>query len=119
MYLLEIDCKQNRLHLTLSEQFNALEAELLLEETHQRIQEIEPGFSVLCDLTTLSEFAPEARTHFRQLMDLFNNRGARKIIRVIPDPLNNFGLTIMSHFHFSDNVHLISCNTLKEALDHL
>ncbi|MDF7824412.1 hypothetical protein P4B35_10345 [Pontiellaceae bacterium B12227] len=119
MYLLEIDRKHNRIHLMMSEHFDAPQAESLLADAQARAEEMETGFHVLCDLTTLEEFDPEAKTIFRRFMDLMNQRGAHKIIRIIPDPLDNFGLTVMSYFHYDDSVHIITCKTLKEALTHL
>ncbi|MDF7798391.1 hypothetical protein P4C99_02900 [Pontiellaceae bacterium B1224] len=119
MYLLEIDRVQNRLHLMMSERFDAPQAESLLEEAQNRTLEMEDGFHVLCDLTTLEEFDPEAKAIFRRFMDLMNRCGAHKIIRIIPNPLNNFGLTVMSVFHYDDSVKIITCRTLKEALTHL
>lgn len=119
MYLLEIDHAQNRLHLMMSERFDAPQAESLLNEAQNRTQEMNDGFHVLCDLTTLEEFDPAAKAVFRRFMDLINKNGAHKIIRIIPDPLNNFGLTVMSIFHYDDSVRIITCKTLKEALTHL
>lgn len=119
MYLLEIDHKHNRIHLMMSERFDAPQAESLLVDAQTRAEEMKAGFHVLCDLTTLEEFDPDAKATFRRFMDLMNRSGARKIIRIIPDPLDNFGLTVMSIFHYDDSVHIINCKTLKEALTHL
>ncbi|VGO15834.1 hypothetical protein PDESU_04421 [Pontiella desulfatans] len=119
MYLLEIDQTHNRTHLTLSDHFDESEAKSLLDEFQQRIGELKPDFHVLCDLTTLDEFESEARTHFRELMDYFNGNGVRKIIRITSKPLHDFGLTVMSHFHYGNDVHVITCETFKEAQKHL
>lgn len=119
MYLLEIDREHNRIHITLSERFDELQAKALLDELGQRLAELEQDFQVLCDLTTLAEFDQSARVHFRDVMDLCNKSGVQKIIRIIPNPLDNFGLTVMSYFHYDGNVQVLTCKSFNEALKHL
>jgi anti-anti-sigma regulatory factor len=119
MYLVEIDHERNRIHITLSERFDEGEAKALLAELRSRFEELEKDFHVLCDLTTLEHFDRAARRQFKRVMDLCNEGGVRKIIRIIPDPLDNFGLTVMSHFHYDNGVQIINCRNIKEALKHL
>lgn len=52
-------------------------------------------------------------------MDLCNENGVAKIIRIIPDPLNNFGLTLMAHIHYDSHIPVLTCKTLQEASKHL
>lgn len=119
MYLLEIDRTQNRIHITLSDRFDELQAKSLLDEIQLRFEELEQDFHVLCDLTTLEEFDRSARSYFRAVMDSCNKAGVRRIIRIIPSPLNNWGLTIMSHIHYDSDISVINCKTLQEASKHL
>lgn len=119
MYLLEIDRTLNRIHLTLSDQFDEPQAAALLDKIQLRLGELEQDFYVLCDLTSLKEFSPSARSNFRAVMDLCNEAGVRKIIRIIPDPLDNFGLTIMSYIHYDSGIPVVTCKTMEEACRHL
>lgn len=119
MYLLEIDRAKNRIHITLSDRFDEPQAIAMLDELRLRFGELEQDFHVLCDLTTLEEFHHAARRHFRDVMDLCNEGGVRKIIRIIPNPLDNFGLSIMAHFHYDDKIPVITCKDLTEALKYL
>lgn len=118
MYLFNIDQMRNRLHITLSGKFDERQAEKLSAELMMRIHELSEGFHILCDLTGLEKFDRSARKHYRNFMDLCRKSGVRKVIRIIPDPRNNFGLTVMSHFHYK-NIPVISCHNLDEALKHL
>lgn len=119
MYLLEIDHKNNRVHLTLSERFDEAQAHSLLRELRQRFEELGEDFHVLCDMTSLTEFEHSARPHFRAMMDVCNEGGVKKIIRILPNPLHDFGLTVMSHFHYGNGVQIVTCKTFDEALKHL
>ena len=52
------------------------------------------------------------------LSGICRESGVCKVIRIIPDSLNNYGLTIMSYFHYK-NVPVVTCPNLQEALIHL
>ena len=119
MYLLGIDRTRNRVHITLSDRFDESQAKALSDELRSRFNELEPGFYILCDLTTLEEFDPSAAKHYEAMMDLCNKSGVFKIIRIVPDPVRNFGLTVMSYFHYDREIPVITCSSFQEALEHL
>ena len=102
MYLLEIDPIHNRLHITLSGHFDERQADKLCADLILRLHELQDGFHILNDLSDLEKFDHAAKKHYRKIMDLCQESGVRKVIRILPDALNNFGLTIMSHFHYRD-----------------
>jgi hypothetical protein len=118
MYLLHIDQLHNRMQITLSGTFEERQAEKLNAEVMVRIHELTEGFHILCDLTGLKQFDRSARKHYRNFMDLCRESGVRKVVRIVPDSLNNFGLTIMSYFHYK-NIPVVTCHDLEEALKHL
>jgi hypothetical protein len=119
MYLLGIDRTQNRIHITLLDRIDELQAKALLEEARTRLEELVPRFHVLCDLTALEELDHSAVKHFEAMMDLYNEYGVCKVIRIIPNPLQNFGFTIMSQFHYDREIPIITCSNFQEALAHL
>ncbi len=118
MYLLQIDQQHNRLNIRLSGVFDDRQAEKLSADLMLRLHELTEGFHVLCDLTGLEKFDRPAKKHYRNFMDLCRKSGVRKVIRILPESQDNFGLTIMSHFHYR-NIPVITCNNLDEALKHL
>jgi hypothetical protein len=118
MYLLQIDQLHNRLHVILFGQFEERQASKLSAELMMRITELREGFHVLCDVTSLEKFDHSARKHYSTIMDLCRKSGVRKVIRIVPDSQDNFGLTIMSYFHYK-NIPVITCRDLEEALKHL
>ena len=118
MYLLQIDQLHNRLYLRLAGVFDERQSEKLAADLMMRMNELKDGFHVLCDLSGLERFDRAARKHYRNFMDLCRTNGVRKVIRVIPDEHENFGLTIMSCFHY-ENIPVISCSNFTDALEHL
>ena len=118
MYLLQIDPIHNRLNIRLSGNFDERQAAKLNADLMLRVNELMEGFHVLCDLTGLVKFERSARKHYSHFMDLCGKSGARKVIRILPDSHENFGLTIMSHFHYK-NIPVVTCDNFDEALKHL
>ncbi|WP_372808350.1 hypothetical protein [Pontiella sp.] len=118
MYLLEVDSVRHRVHVTLAGTFCETDAQALLDELTERLAELKADFHVLCDLTALEDFEKAARPHYRAVMELCSHSGARKVIRIIPDPLDNFGVTIMSHIHYDSTIPIINCKSMNEARKH-
>lgn len=118
MYLLHIDHVIGRLHVILSGIFDDRQAEALRSELAQRIHELPGKFHVLCDVSSLEKFDRSARKNYRTVMDMLAAAGVHKVVRIVPDVHHNFGLTVMSHFHYAD-IPVITCRSFDEALRHL
>ena len=41
--------------------------------------------------------------------------GVAEVVRVIPDPQKDIGLNILSVFHYSRRVRIVTCESLAEA----
>ena len=119
MYLFEIDRTHNRMHIMLTDHFTESEAVELLEKCKARIDEINPDYHILCDLTSLETFEYQAKLIYTQVMDLCNATGAKKVIRIFADPMETFGMSIMSTFHYNDDVEIVSTDSFTRALKHL
>ena len=119
MYQVEIDRSLNRLHLTLARCFDKEQAEFLLEELEIRIGGLREGFEILTDLRNLKFVEDAARPFIKRSMDLCNRSGVGKIVRVVNNPLRDFGLKIMSIFHYKRNIPVITCSSLDEAQESL
>ena len=115
---MQIDSMHNRLHITLAGAFDERQADTLCAELMMRLHELQDGFHILCDLSGVEKFDRAAKRHYRKLMDVCRESGVRKVIRIIPDSMDNYGLTIMSHFHYK-NVSVVTCPNFQEALIHL
>ena len=90
-----------------------------LQDLYRVIKNILPnfygGFKIITDLSLLDNMYLDAHFALEEIMDLCNDHGVSKIIRVIPDPSKDIGFNLMSIFHYSKDVHMHSCQTFKEA----
>jgi hypothetical protein len=75
----------------------------------------QPGFKVLTDFTLAEGLDLEGKGAVERTMDLINSRGVSEIIRVIPDPTVDIGFNIMSAFHYSKEVKVLTVPTRLEA----
>jgi len=94
-----------------------------MEETHKSVPEIpvalaslSAGFRALVDLTNLVSMDVACAPDIERVMDLCQQKGVAEIVRVIPNPKQDIGLQIMSHFHYGPAVRIVTCNTLTEAM---
>jgi hypothetical protein len=62
---------------------------------------------------------PKCVPFIRRNMDLCNQTGVSKVVRVIPDPHKDVGLNILSLFHYRHNLPIVTCETLQEAMAEL
>ena len=79
------------------------------------LSDLQPGFRLLTDLSGLEAMDLECVPHLERIMDLCDHRGVGMVVRVIPDPHKDIGLNIMSLFHYSRRVRIVTCQTLEEA----
>jgi hypothetical protein len=93
----------------------AEECEKGLEQLQAGLAKLETGFRVLVDLTALESMDVKCAPFVEKAMDLCNEKGASTVVRVIPDPHRDIGMTIMSIFHYRGDVRIFTCQTLAEA----
>ena len=83
------------------------------------IAEMPAGFRLLANLSGLEAMDPECEAELGRTMDLCNQHGVGLIVRVIPDPSKDIGLSILSVFHYPQQPRTINCQNLAEALREL
>ena len=93
----------------------AQETERGLEQIRSGLAKLQRGFRLLADLSELQSMDIACAPFIEKAMDLFNEKGASMVVRVIPDPHRDIGLQIMSIFHYRGDVQIITCQTLPEA----
>lgn len=89
------------------------------DELKAVVAELPAGFRLLADLSQVEFMAPECMTEVGRAMELIGQHGVSLIVRVIPDPAKDFGLNILSIFHYPRHPRTITCHCLAEALRQL
>jgi len=93
----------------------AEETEKGLEQIRNGLAKLQSGFRLLADLSELESMDVACAPFIEQSMDMFNEKGASMVVRVIPDPRRDIGLQIMSIFHYRGDVQILTCETLAQA----
>ncbi|MGA2138255.1 MAG: hypothetical protein ABSH14_05275 [Verrucomicrobiia bacterium] len=115
MITIEIDATRNLLAMKYGGRVEAGEMRRHLGEVRAAVGSMPPGFRMLVDLTNLESMTTTCAPYIDQVMDLCNEKGVTKVVRVVPDSKKDIGLGIMSHFHYNRDVHIITCETADEA----
>jgi hypothetical protein len=119
MFKVESDKAKNFLAISFSGKVGPEEAERSAKEVERHISDVRPGFSLLTDLSGLQEMDVACAPFLRLSMDLFSKHGIGKVIRIIPDPSKDIGLTIMSRFHYPHDIPIVTYATVAEAMSEM
>jgi len=77
---------------------------------------LKAGFKLLSDFTAVESFEISCAPDVEVAMDLLNEAGVVKVVRVIAHPKQDIGLSIMSLFHYRRCVSIVTCETMEEGL---
>ena len=103
------------LQIAFSEKVTPQEAEEWMHRAFAALDDMQPGFRLLADLSTLESMDVACAPFIAKVMDRRNDRGIKKVIRVIPNPSKDIGLKIMSAFHYDRHVRILTFDKLAEG----
>lgn len=109
------DSKRNIVTVELEGNVDGTQAERFLSDIHQVLPKCGKGFTLLTDLSGVKHMDAGVKEAVKKGMDLFNERGVTRILRVIPDPAQDIGFSIMSLFHYSKTVKFVTVQSREEA----
>lgn len=115
MTSVEVDEKKQLLVIRYSGTVTPDETESGLGQSRTGLARLSPGYRVLVDLTDLESMDVKCAPYIEKMMDLCNETGVSTVVRIIPDPHRDIGMTIMSVFHYRGDVRIITCETLGQA----
>lgn len=110
------DIPGNLLRIRYSRHVEPNEAKANLDRVKLLLAEFRPGFQLLADLTDLESMDLGCAPHLKRAMDLCNQKGVARVVRVIPDPQKDIGLNIMSVFHYRHSIPIVTHETLEQAM---
>jgi anti-anti-sigma regulatory factor len=116
MYQVGVDKSKNLLKITYAQHVGAEDTKRVEEAIPPLMDDVQPGFRLLTDLSSLESMDLACVPYIRRMMDLCNKKGVELVVRVIPDPQKDIGLNILSLFHYRRRVRIVTCPTLEEAM---
>ena len=119
MFLITANKPQRLLRLDYVQRVSPAELAGAYNELKAVVAELPPGFRVLADLSQVEFMEPECMTELGRAMELIDQHGVSLIVRVIPDPAKDIGLSILSVFHYPRHPRSMTCQNLAEALRQL
>ena len=119
MFQVEADTTLNVLKVSYSQEVDRAQVKQCREQVEMLLRELRPGFQVLADLSRLDWMEHACAPEIGGIMDLCQKNGVSKVIRVIPDPHKDIGFTVMSLFHYAQDVVILTCETLPAAMERL
>jgi hypothetical protein len=85
------------------------------EEVATLLADLPAGFRLLTDLGRLEYIDAACVTEIGKMMELCDQQGVGLVVRVIPDPRKDFGMNILSMFHYRRQLRVVTCKTMEEA----
>ena len=83
------------------------------------LAELPPGVRLLADMSQLEYMGPECASEMGLSMDLLAKHGVDLIVRVIPDSTKDFGISILSVFHYPQPPRVVSVEKMADGLRQL
>jgi hypothetical protein len=117
MFLASINKSKQLLYLSFIQQVRAEELERSREDVVTLLADLTAGFRLLTDFGRLDSLAADCATEIGRMMDLFDQKGVGFVVRVIPDPTKDFGMNILSLFHYRSRPRILTCNSMMEAAE--
>jgi hypothetical protein len=120
MFLTEFNRSQRLLKITVSGHSTREEARSGLDNVRSLLADIQPGFRVFADLSGVLSMPTTAAPYIGQIMDSCAEKGVELVVRLLPaEPSKDIGFAIMSHFHYSPDIRIVTCATMEEAASYL
>lgn len=81
------------------------------------LRDLPSGFILLVDLERLGNMTKECAPAIGRLMELFDQKGVRQVIRVIPDKSKDIGFQVLYLLHYKIPPPLVICQNMSQACD--
>ena len=115
MFTVKLDESRNTLAISYGGLVTRDETRLCAEEVRLALAILQPGFRLIVDLTELQLMEVACSPLIANIMEICDAAGVAEVLRIIPDPTRDIGLQIMSFFHYSSDVHILTCASAAEA----
>ena len=105
--------------MSFGDHVDAMEMKSCLEKLRIILVDIQPGFRLLTDLTTLERMDADCSPDLGEMMSLCDAKGISAVMTVVPDPKKDIGFALMEPFHYAKDVEISTYETLADAIQSL
>jgi hypothetical protein len=115
MFLATTNQARRLLHLSYIENVTPADLERGYPEVLALLAEFPDGFDMLADLGRLESMDIACEEIIGKTMEMMEQHGLERVVRVIPDPTKDIGLNIIGMFHYSKKIRIVTCETIAQA----
>ena len=115
MFLATTNKPKRLLHLSYIQRVRGEDLKHSRQELAALLADLPAGFRMLTDLGRLESMDAACVKEIGKMMELCDQKGVELVVRVIPDPRKDFGMNILSLFHYRRQLRVITCKTMEEA----
>jgi hypothetical protein len=115
MFLATTNKARRLLHLSYIDKVTVAELERGYPEVVELLAEFPDGFEMLADLGRLESMDIACEETIGKTMEMLEQHGLERVVRVICDPSKDIGLNIIGMFHYSKKVRIVTCKRMMEA----
>ena len=119
MFHAEVDSSQRVLTMSFGDHVDAKEMKSCLEKVRALLADIQPGFRLLTDLTSLESMDLDCSADIGEMMSLCDAKGISAVVTVVPHPKKDIGFTVLEPFHYGKHVDVMTYETLADAIQSL
>jgi len=105
--------------MSFAKHVDSTEMKSCLGTVRNMLSDVEPGFRLLTDLTSLDSMDKDCSVDLGEMMSLCNAKGINAAVTVVPDPKKDIGFSIMELFHYEKHVEVMTYETLADAIQGL
>lgn len=105
--------------MSFGDRVDATEMKACLEKVRIMLLDINPGFRLLTDLTSLECMDAGCSTDLGEMMSLCDAKGISAVLTVVPHPKKDIGFALMEPFHYGKDVEMTTHETLADAIQSL
>jgi len=116
MFQANADPSKNLLTFAFSQHVTPDETRRWKGELPGLLTQLKPGFNLLSDFSGVESIDLACAPDIESAMDLLNQAGISKVVRIITHPRQDIGLSIMSFFHYRRCVAKVTVETMEEGL---
>ena len=116
MHSFKADVKNNRLYMHMEGFYSNDELQKAVNIAMLESKRLQPGYTVINDITELHISDMEGLQHIKKLMEFASNNGTKKVIRIIKNKLSKMQF---EHVTEGANYDIVEVNSLEEAEKYL